>query len=171
MEEDRVNFLTDQEEFKRSHRASWEIDVKEKQRLIALAGDKAAFEEAVKTRRAADFAALQARRLRCCRLSASNAVACLSQLHLEACTPAAAAQSQLGHSSLRGKLHSRIVGVFAVQRSAWACHNRAQWGLHTVERERQRQRQSEQQMQRQCKYLTDCRKETEEDHEQHVNHR
>ena len=59
VEEDQAKFLKDQEEFKRSHRASWEVDVKEKQRLRALADDKAAFEEAVKTRRAAEFAALQ----------------------------------------------------------------------------------------------------------------
>ena len=67
VEEDRAKFLKDQEEFKRNHRASWEIDVKEKQRLVALADDKAAFEEAVKSRRAADFAALQVRRSSCCR--------------------------------------------------------------------------------------------------------
>ena len=82
VEEDRAKFLRDQEEFKRSHRASWEIDVKEKQRLIALADDKAAFEEAVKSRRAADFAALQVRRSCCCRPAALDPVACL-QLHLQ----------------------------------------------------------------------------------------
>lgn len=80
VEEDRAKFLRDQEEFKRSHRASWEVDVKEKQRLIALADDKAAFEEAVKSRRAADFAALQVRRSCCCRLSDASSVA-LRQLH------------------------------------------------------------------------------------------
>lgn len=61
VEEDRARFLQDQEDFKRSHRTSWEVDVQEKQRFTKLAEDKAAFEEAVKSRRAADFAALQVR--------------------------------------------------------------------------------------------------------------
>ena len=99
VEEDRAKFLKDQEEFKRSHRASWEIDVKEKQRLIALAADKEAFEEAIKTRRVAEFAALQVWRSYYHRPAATDSMACL-QLHLEHTCQQQPAQSQLGHSFL-----------------------------------------------------------------------
>ena len=59
LEEDKAKFISDQAEFKRSHRAAWEVDVQEKQRFLKMAEDKAAFEEAIRSRRAADFAALQ----------------------------------------------------------------------------------------------------------------
>ena len=61
LEEDRAKFIRDQEEFKRAHRASWEVDVQEKQRFLKMAEDKGAFEDAIKSRRATDFAALQVR--------------------------------------------------------------------------------------------------------------
>lgn len=59
MEADKAKFLKDQEDFKKAHRVSWEVDVQEKQRFFKMVEDKEAFEEAVKSRRAADFAALQ----------------------------------------------------------------------------------------------------------------
>ena len=59
MEADKAKFISGQAEFKRQHRASWEVDVQEKQRFLKMAEDKAAFEDAIKSRRAADFAALQ----------------------------------------------------------------------------------------------------------------
>lgn len=61
VEADKTKFIADQAEFKRQHRASWEVDVQEKQRFLKMADDKAAFEDAIKSRRAADFAALQVR--------------------------------------------------------------------------------------------------------------
>ena len=59
MEADKAKFLKDQEDFKKAHRASWEVDVQEKQRFLKMVEDKEAFEESVKSRRAAEFAALQ----------------------------------------------------------------------------------------------------------------
>ena len=139
VEEDQAKFLKDQEEFKRSHRASWEIDVKEKQRLKALADDKAAFEEAVKTRRAAEFAALQVWQSSChwpaafthgaCPLNCMSSMHANGGLHSHGWVIAPYALGCMGTSSvslLPSALHGRAMTMLVERRIWWRGQPRLQ---------------------------------------------
>ncbi len=56
---DEAQFYKEQEEYKQKHRMSWEVDIEEKRRLTKMLADKETFENAIKERRATEFAALQ----------------------------------------------------------------------------------------------------------------
>lgn len=59
LEADEARFHKEQEEFRVAHRKSWEVDIEEKRRFLKTLPDKEVFESIIRTRRTAEFAALQ----------------------------------------------------------------------------------------------------------------